>query len=140
MYSSNDCNALGFWLMTQHARKLERQRDAAKELADKLFRMRAEALKEIHNQFVEYDKLFDEAEIIKIERDMALYSLGKKSESKIQKANALAYHAMKLIDRWDNPSCKDTALTHELIDKLFDALRTAVEDYENTHLFREDTK
>ena len=128
MYSSNDCNALGFWLMTQHARKLERQRDAAKELADKLFRMRAEALKEIHNQFVEYDKLFDEAEIIKIERDMALYSLGKKSESKIQKANAMAEKAQALIDRWDKPSWKDTAPTAGFIY----ALRTAVEDYEKT--------
>jgi F0F1-type ATP synthase membrane subunit b/b' len=30
MKLSNDCNALGFWLMTQHARKLERERDEAR--------------------------------------------------------------------------------------------------------------
>jgi len=52
-------------------RELERERDEAKELADRMFRERAEALKEIHNQFVEYDKLFDEAEQIRIERDKA---------------------------------------------------------------------
>ena len=31
MNLSNDCNALGFWLMTQHARKLELERDEARE-------------------------------------------------------------------------------------------------------------
>lgn len=98
MRRSNDCDALGFWLMTQHARKLERQRDAADELVDKLIRMRAEALKEIHDQFVE--------------------------------------EAKALIDRWDKPFWKDTTPIADLID----ALRTAVEDYEKTHLVREDTK
>jgi len=48
-----------------------RERDEAKELAERMFRERAEALKEIHNQFVEYDKLFDEAEKIRGERDEA---------------------------------------------------------------------
>jgi hypothetical protein len=49
-----------------------KERDEAKELAEKMFRERAEALKEIHNQFVEYDKLFDEAEQIRRERDELL--------------------------------------------------------------------
>jgi hypothetical protein len=52
-------------------RKLERERDEARELSEQMFRQRAEALKEIHNQFVEYDKLFDESEKIRLQRDEA---------------------------------------------------------------------
>ena len=43
------------------ARKLERERD--------------EANKELHKKYIEFDKLFDEAERIKIERDKALEEL-----------------------------------------------------------------
>jgi len=110
-------SSLGKCVDADFARKLERERDEARKLSEQMFKERAEALREIHNQLVEYDELFDEAEKIRIERDSAKEHF----KSIIEKANAL-------IARWDQPSWKDTAPTAGFIN----ALRNAVEAYEKT--------
>lgn len=78
----------------------------------KMLSEQAEALQRID---AEYDKLFDEAYQIRIERDSAK----KHFKSIIEKAN-------ELIARWDQPSWKDTAPTARFIN----ALRIAVRAYE----------
>jgi hypothetical protein len=52
--------------MTNHACKMERERD--------------EANHELNKKYIEYDKLFDVAELIKIERDQMLEALMKIEE------------------------------------------------------------
>jgi hypothetical protein len=54
------------WVATSFARKLERERD--------------EANHELNKKYIEYDKLFDVAELIKTERDQILDALMKIEE------------------------------------------------------------
>ena len=55
-----------YWVPVDLSRRLERERDEANE--------------ELNKKYIEYDKLFNEAELIRIERDQILQALMKIEE------------------------------------------------------------
>ena len=113
----------GPFVHAEVARKLERERDKAREKCANLGM--AMSYSPVSTSLL---SKFLQAIKERNETKLALCSLAKQFESDIQKANAMAEKAKALIDRWDKPSWKDTAPTAGFIY----ALRTAVEDYEKT--------